>query len=110
METYHRGPTVSDVAQIDDRTIEIRIEHKAGSDFTPDSEITGWEIVANGAPVSITNVYRHDPQTIRIRLEQPLNTKAEIRYLYGAMPDVKHPVLDNSPMSLPLEEYQAEIN
>jgi hypothetical protein len=39
-----------------------------------------------------------------------LEDKAEIRYLYGAMPDVKRPVLDNSPMSLPLEEYQAEIN
>jgi hypothetical protein len=26
------------------------------------------------------------------------------------MPDVKRPVLDNSPMSLPLEEYQAEMH
>ena len=109
-ETYHRGPTVSDATQIDNRTIEIRIEHNAGSDFTPDSEISGWEVIADGGPVPITNVYRHDSQTIRIELERPLNAKAQIRYLYGAMPDVKRPVLDNSPMSLPLEEYQAEIN
>ena len=109
-ETYHRGPTVSDVTQINDRTIEIRIEHNAGSDFTPDSEITGWEVIADGLPVPITKVYRHDPRTIRIDLERPLNAKAQIRYLYGAMPDVKRPVLDNSPLSLPLEEYQADIN
>jgi hypothetical protein len=109
-ETYHRGPAVADVAQIDKQTIEVRIQHNGGSDFTPASGITGWEIIAQGASVPITKIYRHDSHTIRILLGRPLNEKAEIRYLYGAMPDVKHPVLDNSPMSLPLEEYQAEIN
>ena len=109
-ETYHRGPTVRDVVQIDDLTIEIRLQHNAGSDFTPDSEITGWEVIAEEVLVPITKVYRHDPQTIRISLAHPLRHKAQIRYLYGAMPDVKRPVLDNSPLSLPLEEYQAEIN
>ena len=109
-EAYHRGPKVTDVNRIDNRTIEIRIQHNGGSDFTPASGITGWEVIAKGTSVPIAKVYRHDPQTIRIRLERPLDDKAEIRYLYGAMPDVKRPVLDNSPMSLPLEEYQAEIN
>lgn len=109
-ETYHRGPKVADVTQIDKQTIEIRIEHNGGSDFTPDSGITGWEVISQGAAVPITKIYRHDPTTIRILLGNPLEGKAEIRYLYGAMPDVEHPVLDNSPMSLPLEEYQAEIN
>jgi hypothetical protein len=109
-ETYHRGPSVTHVAQIDSRTLEIRIQHNGGSDFTPASGITGWEVIARGAPVPVTDVYRHDPRTIRIRLGRPLNDKAQIRYLYGAMPDARHPVLDNSPMSLPLEEYRAEIN
>lgn len=109
-ETYHRGPTVNNVEQIAARTIEVRIQHRAGSDFTPDSEITGWEVIADGIPVPITKVYRHDPQTIRIEIGHPLDSKAKIRYLYGAMPDAKRPVLDNSPLSLPLEEYQAEIN
>jgi hypothetical protein len=109
-ETYHRGPKVADVTQIDNQTIEIRIQHSGGDDFTPVSGITGWEVITNGTSVPITNVYRYNPQTIRITLGHPLNDKAEIRYLYGAMPDVKHPVLDNSPMSLPLEEYHAEIN
>jgi hypothetical protein len=109
-ETYHRGPSVTSVKQIDNSTIEIAIKHNGGSDFTPTSGITGWEVIARGAPVPITKVYRHDSHTIRIHLAHPLNGKAEIRYLYGAMPDVKHPVLDNSPMSLPLEEYQVQIN
>ncbi|MCK5487794.1 MAG: hypothetical protein KAI86_16360, partial [Desulfobacterales bacterium] len=39
-ETYHRGPKVIDVNRIDSRTIEIRIQHNGGSDFTPASGIT----------------------------------------------------------------------
>ncbi|MEJ2728625.1 MAG: sialate O-acetylesterase [Deltaproteobacteria bacterium] len=109
-ETYHRGPSVTRVTQIDSQTIDIRIQHNGGSDFTPASGITGWEVISRGAPVPITDVYRLDPRTIRIRLQHPLNGKAQIRYLYGAMPDVRHPVFDNSHLPLPLEEYQAEIN
>jgi hypothetical protein len=109
-ETYHRGPGVTGVKKIDSSTIEIAIKHNGGSDFKPVAGITGWEVIADGTSVPIAEAYRHDSQTIRIRLERPLNAKAEIRYLYGAMPDVEHVVLDNSPMSLPLEEYQAEIN
>ena len=58
----------------------------------------------------IAEVYRHDPQTLRILLERPLEDKAQIRYLYGAMPDAKNPVLDNSTLSLPLEAFQSDIN
>ena len=109
-ETYHRGPGVTNVKQIDNRTIEIAIKHNGGSDFKPALGITGWEIIANGASVPIAKIYRHDPQAIRILLERPLDDKAQIRYLYGAMPDAKNPVLDNSPLSLPLEEFQSDIN
>ena len=109
-EIYHRGPGVTNVKQIDNRTIEIAIKHNGGSDFIPAEGITGWEVIANGISVPIAKVYRHDPQTIRVVLERPLDDKAQIRYLYGAMPDAKNPVLDNSPLSLPLEAFQSEYN
>jgi hypothetical protein len=109
-EIYHRGPGVTNVMQIDNRTIEIAIKHNGGSDFMPATGITGWEVIANGISVPIAKVYRHDPQTLRILLKRPLDGKAQIRYLYGAMPDAKNPVLDNSPLSLPLEEFQSDIN
>jgi hypothetical protein len=108
-EQYCRGPHVNEVKRLDNHTIEVRIEHRGGSDFTPDSGISGWEILVKGIPVPIAKVYRHDPQTIRIMLENPLTSKAKIRYLYGAMPDASKPVLDNSAMALPLEEFQSEI-
>jgi hypothetical protein len=109
-ETYHRGPQIINVKQLDSHTLDVKIRHSGGSDFSPSSGITGWQIQAGGLPIAIVEARRHDPQTIRITLEQPLTEKGEIRYLYGANPDVKGAVLDNSPMTLPLEEYESEIN
>jgi hypothetical protein len=108
-EKYCRGPHVAEVRHVDSYTVEVRINHRGGSDFTPDSGISGWEILVNGISVPIVKVYRYDPQTIRIILANPLTGKAKIRYLYGAMPDTSKPVLDNSSMALPLEEFQSKI-
>jgi hypothetical protein len=109
-EPYHRGPRVVHARQIDDRTVEIKIQHAGGNDFKPTAGISGWEIMTNGVRVPIRKVFRYDAQTIRIVAEHPLAEQASIRYLYGAMPDVNHAVVDNSPLALPLEEYQSEIN
>jgi len=109
-ETYHRGPSIAGAKLIDPRTIDVRIEHRGGTDFTPVSGMTGWEVLANDISVPLTKVFRHDPQTIRIVLERPLAQKPMVRYLYGAMPDATHPAVDNSAMSLPLEEGQSEVN
>jgi hypothetical protein len=108
-EEYYRGPEVAGLKRIDELTIDVKLGHRGGTDFTPDSGISGWEILANETLVSIAEVYRHDPQTIRIMLKKPLTGTATIRYMYGAMPDASNPVLDNSPMRLPLEEYQSVI-
>jgi hypothetical protein len=109
-EEYYRGPEVAGVKRIDERTIDVKLSHRGGTDFTPDSGISGWEILANGTLLPIAEVYRHDFQTIRIMLKKPLTGTETIRYMYGAMPDASNPVLDNSPMRLPLEEYQSVIH
>ena len=106
---YYRGPEVAGVKRVDGRSIDVMLNHRGGTDFTPDSGISGWEILANSALVPIAEVYRHDLRTIKIMLKKPLTGPATIRYLYGAMPDASNPVLDNSPMRLPLEEYQSII-
>jgi hypothetical protein len=108
-ETYHRGPAIAGAKQIDSRTIDVRIEHRGGTDFTPLSDMTGWEVLSNDIALPLTRVFRHDPQTIRIELERPVAQKTVIRYLYGAMPDTVRPVVDNSAMSLPLEEGHANV-
>ena len=108
-ETYHRGPSIAGARQINSRTIAVSIEHRGGTDFTPLSDMTGWEVLSNDIALPLTRVFRHDPQTIRIELERPVAQKTVIRYLYGAMPDTVRPVVDNSAMSLPLEEGHANV-
>lgn len=108
-ETYYRGPSIAGAKQVDERTIDIAIKHRGGTDFTPISRITGWEVLVKDTLVPVAEVYRQNAQTIRIILERPLAAKSQLRYLYGAMPDAARPVLDNSAMSLPLEERQTEI-
>ena len=109
-EAYHRGPSIAGARLIDSRTIDVNLEHRGGTDITPDSDMTGWEVLANGASMPLTRVFRHDSQTIRIELGRPVAQKFLIRYLYGAMPDTVRPVVDNSAMVLPLEEGQFEVN
>jgi|GEM_PF-1290326 len=106
---YYRGPTATAARQINDRRIDVSIEHRGGSDFTPIDDISGWEVLVNEAAQPIADVKRINPATISITLEKPLTENATIRYLYGAMPDTRHPVVDNSTLALPLEPYQAQV-
>ena len=106
---YYRGPTATAARQINDRRIDVSIQHRGGADFTPASGISGWEILVDETPLSIADVKRHDPSTISIILESPLIENATVRYLYGAMPDTRSPVVDNSALSLPLEEFQSQV-
>jgi len=106
---YFRGPTATAARQINDRRIDVIIQHRGGADFTPSSGISGWEILVNERVLPIADVKRHDPSTISIILEKPLSEHATVRYLYGAVPDTRNPVVDNSALSLPLEEYQSQV-
>ena len=107
-EKYYRGPSVNAVTLVDGQTIDVTIQHRGGTDFTPDSGITGWEVLNDNIPLPLLKIYRHDSETIRIILRNTFAGPVKVRYLYGAMPDTTNPVLDNSAMALPLEEYQQE--
>jgi hypothetical protein len=96
---------VTAVNRVDSRTLDVTIQHNGGTDFTPISGVAGWEALAGETLLPISEVFRRDAQTIRIVLKNTVANHIKIRYLYGAMPDTSRPVLDNSKMSLPLEEY-----
>ena len=102
---YHRGPAISAVTRSSDRVIDIAIGHQGGSDFTPWTEITGFEVLADRQPLPITSVSRKDGHTIRIVLEDPAPMDFNVRYLYGAHPDTSNPVRDNTDLRLPLEPF-----
>jgi hypothetical protein len=106
---YYRGPTATAARRIDSHRIDISIEHSGGQDFTPATSISGWEILVDEESRSIAKVIRRNSSTISIFLEEPLTKPATVRYLYGAMPDARNAVVDNSPLALPLEPYQARV-
>ena len=104
-EPYHRGPAITTVTRSSDRVVDITIGHRGGTDFTPWSEITGFEVLSDRQPLPIASVSRKDGETIRIVLEDEAPTDFIVRYLYGAHPDTSNPVRDNTDLRLPLEPF-----
>ncbi len=108
-ESYYRGPSVFGAILVDDTTIDVRISHRGGSDFTPQRAISGWQVIGDGSTQPIAGVTRKGNTEIRIIMERSLDGPVTIRYLYGAMPDTDRSAHDNSPMELPLEPVEIEI-
>ena len=102
---FHRGPAVADVTRASDRTIRVAIRHRGGTDFTPWSDITGFDVYAGGRRLPIAAVSRGDGRTINIRLEDEVPQTFSVRYLYGAHPDTSNPVRDNTDLRMPLEPF-----
>lgn len=102
---YHRGPAISIVSRVSDRIIDVTIAHRGGTDFTPWTDVTGFEVTSDKQPLPIAVVSRKDGNTIRIHLETPAAGNVNLRYLYGAHPDTSNPIRDNTDLRLPLEPY-----
>ncbi len=108
-ESYYRGPSVFAATLVDDTTIDVRISHRGGFDFTPQRAISGWEVIREGSKLPIAEVTRKDSTVIRIIMERSLDGPVTLRYLYGAMPDADRSVHDNSPIELPLEPIEIKV-
>ena len=108
-ETFYRGPRVAAVRPNGERVLEVSLRHQGGTDVLPATGITGWEVIDAAGAVPIQNVFRHDSRTIRIRLARVLQARAEVRYLYGAMPDVRRVLRDNASPGLPLEAFRGGV-
>ncbi len=95
------GPRISS-ATIDGTTVHVRIEHDGGGDFTPASGITGFEVLDDGTPVTITSAAREDANTIALELAAAPGGVVTLRYQYGESPDITGEVKDETALALPL--------
>jgi hypothetical protein len=107
--TYHRGPQLSGYGIVDARTIDVRITHSGGTDFTPTTGIAGFEVLGASAG-DLVGAVRYDASTIRLTVSGDTNAVTGIRYLYGGNPGrldlmkyAQEYVHDNSALQLPLE-------
>jgi hypothetical protein len=103
--SYHRGPVITAVTHVSAREIDVTLSHRGGTDFTPVTDITGFEVISGDKPLPIAGVHRIDGSTIRIALKADADLNFIVRYLYGAYPNTANPVRDNTDLRLPLEPY-----
>ncbi len=104
--TYYRGPQITGYEIVDWDTVDIQISHSGGTDFTPETDILGFNIQGT----EIVSAVRWDSDTIRLDISDDTSSITSITYLYGGNPDgqnlqsyVTGYVHDNSPLQLPLE-------
>ena len=111
--SYYRGPAITSAFFVDGNrnTVDVQIDHRGGDDITPVSGITGFSLLSNGSPVSITSADRISADRIRLTLASaiPAGTTAKLQYLWGSNPDTSALVKDNSSLALPLENTTADI-
>lgn len=96
---------ISASAVVDATTTTVDVTHGLGSDFTPTSGITGFEISGdNGATWSACTGVRTSATRITLtHASVATNSNRKLRYQYGLLPDMSAPVLDNSSLALPLD-------
>ncbi len=111
--TYYRGPWI-DSAEFTDgnrNQILVALNHRGGTNITPATGITGFEVFDNGSAVTIQSAVRQAADAVLLTLESSVTAghTVTLRYLYGMTPDVSGLVKDNSPLALPLENTTAAI-
>jgi hypothetical protein len=94
---------VASAAVVDATHTDVTVTHKLGTDFTPTSGITGFDVSQdNGANWVPGTGARQSATVIRLTHSSIGTGQKLVRYQYGVLPDVSAPVLDNSSIAVPL--------
>jgi hypothetical protein len=95
--TYHRGPSIVSISEVDSTHTDVNLSHTGGTDFTPTSSITGFTITDDNwsGTLAISAAVRQDASTIRLTHAAASGTR-RVRHQYGADPTVTGAVVDNS--------------
>jgi hypothetical protein len=106
--TASNGPRIT-TASIVSNVITVTLAHSGGTDFTPSSGITGFRVLANGVPATISSAVRSSPTTVTLTLAATPASPVLVQYGYGAAPTMTAPLVDNSPLLLPLQTTLADV-
>jgi hypothetical protein len=105
-DTFSRGPFISGISNVDSTHTDVTITHRGGSDFTPTSGITGFQLTDNawGSTITVSAAVRQNSTGIRLTHPAAGATR-DVRYMAPAYPDDSGYVKDNTTLPLPLEFY-----
>jgi len=101
--TYSTGPSIDTFTLVTSTIVYVNITHSGGTDFTPTTGITGFEVFDDGSPVTISSAVRENADTIRLTLASAITGTATARYLWGVKPTVTGAVKDNTSLLYPLQ-------
>ncbi len=100
--TYYRGPSISSASFSDGNRnqVIVTLNHRGGTDITPATGITGFEVFDNGSSVTMQSAVRDATDAVRLTLSRSILSghTVTLRYLYGLAPNVSGLVKDNSPL------------
>ncbi|MFQ5509345.1 MAG: sialate O-acetylesterase [Leptospirillia bacterium] len=105
-ESYHRGPTFLSAVWVSSTVVDVTLAHNGGTDFTPTTGITGFEVFDNAVAATISSAVRQNASTVRLTVSSAMTGPVTVRHLYGKLPTVSGVVIDNSARALPLEWFE----
>lgn len=108
LAAYSRGPVVAS-ASISGTTVDVLLNHDGGTDFTPSTGITGFDVLVDGSPVTISSAVRQTANTVRISLAATPSGAVTLRFGYGRDFSIAGLVKDNTAITLPIEYTDGAI-
>jgi len=104
-QSMARGPSVTSIDTVSQTETRVMLAHSTGTDFTPTTGITGFEVSTDGftSNVSISAVARVSASVIAItHAAAAAGSTLGLRLLANANPARSAPVKDNSTLALPV--------
>lgn len=102
LSSYASGPAITGAVLVNSTTVQVNLAHGGGTDFTPSSAITGFEVLDNGAAATISTAVRTSATAITLTVSAAMTGPVTVRHLYGRNPVISNRVLDNTTEALPL--------
>ncbi len=103
-QAVERGPRVTGLTAVYNTVTDITLTHSSGSDFTPTSAITGFELsFDNFATIaSVSSAVRQSGSKVRLTHIASGGAAPAVRAIYGGNPVTTASLHDNSAQTLPI--------
>lgn len=104
--------SIASSAVVDGVTTTVTLTPSLGTDFTPTSGITGFDISGDngGTWSACTGVRTNATEITLTHTSVATNNNRKLRYQYGIDPDVSACVLDNSSLAVPLNNSAGALS
>lgn len=104
--TYMKGPRITAINYEAGGTgIDLILEHRSGTDFTPATGITGIEASDGSGPLPVLSASRVDAGKIHVVVDRAISGTLVLTYMKGKQPNVTGAVRDNgsTPLAMDIE-------